>query len=105
LIRETGMDALQINSNLPVASDRVKGKAVRVSQVEMELGSCGVTQEKGLSTWTAPKPQLLRLSTKVAREDVPQDAAPGHELLPVSRKAKAGGAGSFVGRKRLLEAV
>jgi hypothetical protein len=66
LIREMGLNALQVNSDLAVASDRVKSEAVRMSQVEMELECAGVTQEKGLSTWAAAKLQLSRLSTKVS---------------------------------------
>jgi hypothetical protein len=72
LICETGLNALHINSNLPVAGDRVQSEAVGMSQVEMELARSEVTQEEGLSTWAAAKPQLSRLSTQVAAKDLPQ---------------------------------
>jgi hypothetical protein len=71
-ICEIGVNALYINANFAVTSDRVESDLVGMGQVEMELACLGVAEEKGLSTWGGAKLQLLRLSTQVTGKYSPQ---------------------------------
>jgi hypothetical protein len=70
LIRQTMLNALQINSDLPVASEHVKGEAVGMSQVELEC--LRVTDEKWLSIRVAAKLKLPWFFPQVAGQDLPQ---------------------------------
>ena len=102
---QIGADALEVDADLPTASDCVKGHSVGVGHVEADRIPARFSGKGRLSMRAVAKGQAFRRPIQVAAEDSPEHAASDDKVLAISLKIKPLGPRLFIRGKGVEEAI